>query len=99
MKNPFKKYLKPYKGYTKRLLSNKQSWFLRPLYMSYNLFIKRHGNTYFSGFGEDIVLKNIFSRKKDGFYVNINAFPPFFMEQIRIRAPFGMPTANVDIKA
>jgi hypothetical protein len=68
MKNPLKKLLKPLKTTTKRLATNSQSSIVRPLYLVYDLFIKRYGREYFSQFGEDIALDNIFGHKKGGFY-------------------------------
>jgi len=76
MKNPLKKILKPLKIYIKRLATNSQSSIVRPLYLVYDLFMKRHGREYFSQFGEDIVLENIFGHKKGGFYVDVGCFHP-----------------------
>jgi len=76
MKNPLKKLLKPLKKYTKRLATNSQSSIIRPLYLAYDLFIKRYGREYFSQFGEDIVLDNIFGHKKGGVYVDVGCFHP-----------------------
>ena len=99
MKNPFKKYLKAYKSYPKPLLMNKQSWFFRQLYLSYDLFVKRHGNLYFSGFGEDVVLKNIFHRKKMGFYVDIGCWHPKRLSNTYLLHKKGWEGINVDMDA
>jgi hypothetical protein len=99
MKKPFKKYLKAYKGYTKRLLANKQSKFLRPLYLTYALFLKRYGNTYFSGFGEDIVLKNIFHRQKVGFYVDVGCWHPKWGSNTYLLHRKGWKGINIDMDA
>ncbi len=97
MKNIFKKYLKVYKAYTKLLLTNKQSWFFRPLYLAYDLFLKRHGKTYFSGFGEDVVLKNIFYRKKVGFYVDIGCWHPKWLSNTYLLHKKGWKGINIDM--
>jgi FkbM family methyltransferase len=76
MKNPFKKLLNSLKTYTKRLATNSQSSIVRPLYLAYDLFIQRYGREYFSQFGEDIILDNIFGHKKDGFYVDVGCYHP-----------------------
>jgi FkbM family methyltransferase len=76
MKNPLKKLLKTIKTYIKPLATNSQSSIVRPLYLAYDLFIKRYGREYFSQFGEDIVLDNIFGHKKGGFYVDVGCYHP-----------------------
>jgi FkbM family methyltransferase len=76
MKNPLKKLLNSLKTYTKRLATNSQSSIVRPLYLAYDLFIQRYGREYFSQFGEDIILDNIFGHKKDGFYVDVGCYHP-----------------------
>ena len=76
MKNPFKKLIKPLKSYIKGQITNGQSKIIRPLYFAYDLFLKRHGDTYFSQFGEDIVLANIFRAQEGGFYVDVGCFHP-----------------------
>jgi len=95
VKNPLKKYLKAYKGYTKHLLTDKQSWFFRPLHLAYDLFFKRYGNTYFSGFGEDVVLKNIFHRKNTGFYVDIGCWHPKWLSNTYLLHKRGWEGINI----
>jgi FkbM family methyltransferase len=99
MKIPFKKFINAYKSYTKPLLANKQSWFFRPLYLAYDLFFKRHGNLYFSGFGEDVVLKNIFHRKKVGFYVDIGCWHPKWLSNTYLLHRKGWKGINIDMDA
>ena len=99
MKNPLKKYLKAYKGYIKTLFTNKHSWFFRPLYLTYDLFFKRHGNTYFSGFGEDVVLTNLFHRKKVGFYIDIGCWHPKWGSNTYLLHKRGWKGINIDMDA
>jgi len=97
MKNFLKKYLKAYKNYTKPLRTNKGSWFFRPLYLAYDLFFKRHGKVYFSGFGEDVVLENIFHRKKVGFYVDIGCWHPKWLSNTYLLHKKGWEGINIDM--
>ncbi len=97
MKNPLKKYLKHYKRYTTRLLSNKQSRFLRPLYLIYELFFKRHEHQYYSGFGEDIVLKDIFHRKNEGLYVDVGCWHPKWGSNTFLLHQKGWEGINIDM--
>ncbi len=99
MKISFKKYLKMYRGYTIRLLANKQSWFLRPLYMAYDLYVKRYGNIYFSGFGEDVVLQNLFHRKEKGIYIDIGCWHPKWGSNTYLLHKKGWKGVNIDIDA
>ncbi len=97
MKNPFKKYLKAYHRYTKHLLAKKQSWFLRPLYLRYEIFLKQYGNTYYSGFGEDIVLEDIFHRKNEGFYVDVGCWHPKWGSNTYFLHQKGWEGINIDM--
>ncbi|MDH5457929.1 MAG: FkbM family methyltransferase [Nitrospinota bacterium] len=97
MKNPLKRYLKDYQKYMSRLISNKQSRFLRPLYLRYELFLKRHGNTYYSGFGEDIVLKKIFHRKGNGVYVDVGCWHPKWGSNTYLLHKKGWEGLNIDM--
>lgn len=97
MKNPLKKYLKSFKRYTTRLRSDSQSRFLRPLYLTYDLFFKSHGNTYFSGFGEDIVLKDIFHRKNKGLYVDVGCWHPKWGSNTYLLHQKGWGGINIDM--
>lgn len=76
MKNLPKKFLKPLKNYWKGLLADKRSHFVRPLYLFYDLFLKKYGGKYYSQFGEDIALQHLFGDKEGGFYVDIGCFHP-----------------------
>jgi len=80
-----------------RLISNKQSRFLRPLYLRYELFLKRHGNTYYSGFGEDIVLKKIFHRKGNGVYVDVGCWHPKWGSNTYLLHKKGWEGLNIDM--
>lgn len=97
MKNPLKKYRKPYKRYTTRLLSNKKSRILRPLYLIHELFFKRHGQQYYSGFGEDIVLKNIFHRKDEGIYIDVGCWHPKWGSNTFLLHKKGWKGLNIDM--
>ena len=57
-------------------ITNSRSRIVRPLYLAYDLFFKRHGHRYYSQFGEDVVLANIFGAKEGGFYVDVGCFHP-----------------------
>ncbi len=76
MKNPFKKIIKSIKIYLKRQSTNRQSSVVRPLYLFYDLYLKQYGKEYYSQFGEDIILENIFGRKYGGFYVDVGCYHP-----------------------
>lgn len=99
MKNPFKKFIKAYRGYTKRLRANQESWFLRPLFLTYDLYVKKHGNIYFSSFGEDIVLKNIFHRKQGGLYVDVGCWHPKWGSNSYLLHHKGWEGINIDMDA
>lgn len=71
-----KRIVKPLKKYLKRLLTDKQSRVIRPLYLFYDLFLKQYGEKHYSQFGEDIALQHLFGDKEDGFYVDIGCFHP-----------------------
>lgn len=97
MKNPLKKLLKLLKSYMKGQITNSRSRIIRPLYFAYDLFLKRHGDKYFSQFGEDIVLKNIFHRKKVGFYVDIGCCHPKWLSNTYLFHKRGWEGINIDM--
>ena len=77
MKNPLKKILKPLKTYMPNgflQITNLQSCvhFICVMTCSLNNTEER----FFSQFGEDIVLDNIFGHKKNGFYVDVGCYHP-----------------------
>lgn len=99
MKNPIKKIIKPLRSYIKRLATNHQSSIIRPLYLTYDLYIKKHGREYFSQFGEDIVLENIFGRKKGGFYVDVGCYHPKHWSNTYLLHQREWTGINIDIDA
>ena len=76
LKNPLKKLIKSLKSYIKIQITNSRSRIIRPLYFAYDLFLKKHGDEYFSQFGEDMVLANLFGSREGGFYVDVGCFHP-----------------------
>ena len=59
---------------------------------------------YFNGFviksysqeGEDLILKRIFGEKKNGFYVDVGAFHPFWISNTNIFYKNGWNGVNID---
>ncbi len=92
-----KRFTKTLKTYSTKLVSNKQSLFFRKLYLAYDLFFKRYGKAYFSGFGEDFVLNNLFHRKKNGFYVDIGCWHPKWLSNTYLLHKKGWEGINIDM--
>lgn len=60
----------------KKLIPNTFKQSVRTVFMTLNTKIFNSNNITFSQSGEDIILRNIFIDKSDGFYVDIGAFHP-----------------------
>lgn len=61
-----------------------------------NYFLGGYSKHYYSQFGEDIVLKNIFKNKNDGFYVDVGAHHPRRYSNTHLLYKIGWRGINID---
>lgn len=68
----------------KKLLSSQLKFKIKDLFYNYLKTTINYFNISYAQSGEDLILKNIFENRKNGFYVEIGAFHPFIISNTNL---------------